>query len=107
MVIKMEDEIFIKMLGKSQHVKLLLFIYRNSDFLGSMTKLAEALGLSHPTLRKIVKDLVDIGILKKIDIGKAIIVRANKSCPYTKILFDFISNIESVELMDELQRGNL
>jgi len=100
----MEDEIFIKMLGKSQHVKLLLFIYRNSDFLGSMTKLAEALGLSHPTLRKIVKELVDIGVLKKIDIGKAIIVRANKSYPYTKILFDFISSIESVELMDELQK---
>ena len=103
----MKDEIFIKMLGKSQHVKLLLFIYRNSDFFGSMTKLAKDLGISHPTLRKIVKDLTDIGILKKIDIGKAIIVRANKSCPYTKILFDFISNVESVELMDESQKKNL
>ena len=88
----MEDEIFVKMLGKSQHVKLLLFLHQNSDFLGSMQKLAEVLGITHPTLRKIVNDLADIGVVKKIDIGKAIIVRANKTCPYTKIIFDFIEN---------------
>ncbi|MCD6209659.1 MAG: hypothetical protein OCU20_02770 [Methanophagales archaeon] len=91
-------DILKKIFGKNSiHLKVILLFYNNNGYFNNITGLANTLNVSHVTVRKVITDLVDAGILREIDIGKSTVIKANENSPYAKALFDFISTVKSIK----------
>ena len=85
------------MLGKTPHLQTLLFFYENREFIGNLTGLSERLGWSHVTVRRVVRDLLSLGVLEVLNIGRSKVVRLNKNSPYTQALFEFIDKVRTFD----------
>ena len=95
---KSKMDILKKIFGKNSiHLKVILLFYNNNGYFNNITGLANTLNVSHVTVRKVITDLVDAGILREIDIGKSMVIKANENSPYAKALFDFISSVKSIK----------
>ncbi|MFZ2070873.1 MAG: hypothetical protein WAV32_04625 [Halobacteriota archaeon] len=91
-------DILKKIFGKNNiHLKIIRIFYNNNGYFNNITGLAKTLDVSHVTARKVITDLVDAGILKEIDIGKSMVIKADDNSPYAKTLFAFISSIQSIK----------
>ncbi len=90
-------EILEKIFGNNTHIQLILLFYNNGDYFDNITGLAKMLGKSHVTVRKVVSDLLDAGILSELNIGKSRVIKINEHSPYTEALFDFIHSIHSIK----------
>ncbi len=86
------DDIF-KMLGKSLHLEIIMLYHKNRDFFDNITGLTEKLGKSHVTVRKVVKDLLDVGILKESNIGMSRVLTLNENGKYTGPVMRFLDEI--------------
>ncbi len=106
-------DILKKIFGKNNiHLKVIRIFYNNNGYFNNITGLAKTLDVSHVTARKVISDLVDAGILKEIDIGKSMVIKANDSSPYAKVLFDFIGSVQGInesksieEIIERRARG--
>ena len=84
--------------GKNNiHLKVIRIFYNNNGYFNNITGLAKTLDVSHVTARKVISDLVDAGILKEINIGKSMVIKANDDSPYANALFDFISTVQGIK----------
>jgi hypothetical protein len=82
-------DILKKIFGKNSiHLKVVRIFYNNGYF-NNITGLAI-------TVRKVINDLVDAGILREMTIGKSMVIKANDESPYLKALFDFLSSVQSI-----------
>ncbi len=91
-------DVLKKIFGKNSiHLKVILLFYNNNGYFNNITGLANTLNVSHVTARKVITDLVEAGILREIDIGKSMVIKANENNPYAKALFDFISAVKSIK----------
>jgi len=57
-----------KIFGKNTHVQVILLFYNNGGYFNNITGLAKILDKSHVTMRKVVSDLLDAGILAELTI---------------------------------------
>lgn len=91
-------DILKKIFGKnSTYLKVILLFYNNNGYFNNITGLANTLDVSHVTVRKVISDLVDAGILREIDIGRSMVIKANEGSPYAKALFDFLDSVRSIK----------
>jgi hypothetical protein len=86
-----------KIFGNNTHIKLILLFYNNGGYFNNITGLAKILDKSHVTVRKVVSDLIEAGILSELDIGKSRVIKINENCAYTKALFTFIQSMRSLK----------
>jgi len=93
----MLEEVLTKIFGKSILVQVILLFYNNRRYLTDITGIAKTLGKSHATVRKVVSDLVEAGILNEKTIGKSRLIKLNENSPYTKALVNFINTINELD----------
>jgi len=86
-----------KIFGKSTHVQVILLFYNNGGYFNNITGLAKMLDKSHVTVRKVVSDLIEAGILSEMTIGKSRVIKINENSPYTRALFDFIHSMRDIK----------
>ena len=86
-----------KMFGNNTHIKVILLFYNNGGYFNNITGLAKMLDKSHVTVRKVVSDLIEAGVLSELDIGKSRVIKINENCPYTEALFNFINSMSSLK----------
>ncbi|MHC1610403.1 MAG: hypothetical protein ACXQTW_02180 [Candidatus Methanospirareceae archaeon] len=89
-------EIVEKIFGNSTHIKVILLFYNNGGYFNNITGLAKVLNKSHVTVRKVVSDLIDAGILTELNIGKSRVIKANEHSPYKDALYSFIDSLRSI-----------
>ncbi|NQE46150.1 hypothetical protein C5S31_09035 [ANME-1 cluster archaeon GoMg2] len=90
-------DILKKIFGKNSiHLRVVRTFYNNDGYFDNITGLANTLSVSHVTVRKVINDLVDAGILREMTIGKSMVIKANDESPYLKALFDFLSSVQSI-----------
>ena len=87
------NEVLLKIFGQSMHTRVILFLYQNRDFIGSISDLARALNVSRGSIKKVVDDLIDVHLLKNIRVGMSILVRFDFNSPLTRSLFEFLDKI--------------
>jgi hypothetical protein len=90
-------EILKKIFGNNTHIKVILLYYSNGGYFNNITGLAKILDKSHVTVRKVVSDLLEAGILSEMDIGKSRVIKVNENNPYTEALFKFINSMHSIK----------
>ncbi|GAI04987.1 unnamed protein product [marine sediment metagenome] len=88
-----------KIFGNTAYVKIILLFY-NSSYFDNMTGIANAVNLSHVTVRKVVSDLIEAGILSETKSEKSRVIMINENSPYSEALFNFITIINSVHSID-------
>lgn len=86
-----------KMFGNSTHIKVILLFYTNGGYFNNITGLAKMLDKSHVTVRKVIADLLEAGVLSEMNIGKSRVIKINDTSPYTEALFGFIDSMHSIE----------
>ena len=103
----MSMDILKKIFGKnSTYLKVILLFYNNNSYFNNITGLANTLDVSHITARKVISDLIDAEILKKIDIGHSKVIKANEGSPYAKALFDFLDSVRGIEDKELIEVAN-
>ncbi len=90
-------EIIEKIFGNKTHTRVILLFYNNGGYFNNITGLAKVLGKSHVTVRKVVSDLIEAGILTELTIGKSRLIKKNEHSPYTEALFAFIHSMRDIE----------
>ncbi|MBA5942211.1 MAG: hypothetical protein H0M93_02625 [Methanophagales archaeon] len=91
-------EILEKIFGNNTHIRVILLFYNNNGrYFNNITGLAKRLDKSHVTMRKVVSDLLDVGILTEIEIGKSRVIMINENSPYTEALFNFIHSMQDIK----------
>ncbi len=91
-------DILKKIFGKnSTYLKVILQFYNNNGYFNNISGLANTLDVSHVTVRKVISDLVDAGVLREIDIGRSMVIKVNERSPYAKALFDFLDSMWSIK----------
>jgi len=85
-----------KMFGNSTHTKVILLFYNNGGYFNNITGLAKKLDKSHVTVRKVISDLIDAGILSELSIGKSRVIKINEHGPYKDALYAFIDSMRSI-----------
>jgi len=101
--IKTNNEVLFKIFGVDIHTHVILFLYQNRDFFGTLSDIARALDLCHASVKRVVDDLAEVGILVKSKIGPSIVVRFNLESPLTKPLLEFLEKIHSHEEVDKIE----
>jgi len=91
--IETNNEILFKIFGVNIHTYIVLFLYQNQDFFGTLSDIARALELSHVSVKRVVDDLTEICILKKISIGNSIVVQFDHEDQFTRSLLEFLDKI--------------
>lgn len=86
-----------KIFGNNTHIKVILLFYNTGGYFDNITGLANALDKSHATVRKVVSDLIEAGILSEMNIGKSRVIKMNETSPYSEALFNFINSMQSIE----------
>jgi ribosomal protein S1 len=86
-----------KIFGDGTHIRVILLFYNNGGYFNNITGLAKVLDKSHVTVRKVVSDLIDAGILTEMEIGKSRVIKINEKSPYTEALFNFINSMRSIK----------
>ena len=90
-----------KIFRNSTHIKIILRFYNDTGYFDNVTGLAKSFNKSHVTMRKVISDLIEVGILSEIDIGKSKVIRLNETSPYTKVLFEFIYSLQEIKKDDK------
>ena len=86
-----------KIFRNSTHIRVILRFYNEPRYFDNVTGLAKSFNKSHVTMRKVISDLIEVGILSEIDIGKSKVIRLNETSPYTKALFEFIDSLQVIK----------
>ncbi|MBN1761958.1 MAG: hypothetical protein JW878_02600 [Methanomicrobia archaeon] len=86
-----------KIFGSSTHVRVILLFYNNGGYFNNITGLAKTLDKSHVTVRKVISDLIDAGILSELNIGKSRVIKIDDRSPYKEALFNFIDSMRSIK----------
>jgi hypothetical protein len=89
-----------KIFKNTTHINVILRFYNDTGYFDNVTGLANSFNKSHVTMRKVVLDLIEVGILSEIDIGKSKVIRLNENSLYTKALFDFIDSLQEIKKDD-------
>jgi DNA-binding transcriptional ArsR family regulator len=89
------------MLGNTTHLEIIFLLYNNQDkpFLNNITGLTKVLGKSHITIRKVISDLINAGVLEELRMGRSRVARLKENA-YSKILFEFIQKIKLLEQLN-------
>jgi hypothetical protein len=90
-----------KIFGNRTHIKIILRFYNDTGYFDNVTGLAKSFNKCHVTMRKVISDLIEVGILSEIDIGKSKVIRLNETSPYTKVLFEFIYSLQEIKKDDK------
>ena len=93
----MDVKVIKRIFGSPTHVNTILLFYNGGVHFDNITGLTKALGKSHVTVRKVVSDLLKVGILKEVPIGRSRVIKINEDSPYTKALFEFLDKIKAIE----------
>ena len=85
-----------KIFGNNTHTRVILLFYNNGGYFNNITGLAKMLDKSHVTMRKVVSDLIEAGVLSELAIGKSRVIKINENSPYTEALFNFIHSMRDI-----------
>ena len=85
-----------KILGNTIYLQIILMYYEERNMVTNITGIAKALGKSQATVRKAIKDMIDVGILEEALVGRSIVVRLKMDGHYTKIIIDFVERMDSI-----------
>jgi len=91
------DRTLSKIFGNRTHIKIILRFYNDTGYFDNITGLAKSFNMCHVTMRKVVTELIEVGILSEINIGKSKVIRLNENSPYTKALFEFIYSLQELK----------
>ena len=83
------------------HINVILLFYNDTGYFDNVTGLAKSFNKSHVTMRKVISDLIEVGILSEIHIGKSKVIKLNENSPYTKALFEFIDSLQEIKKDEE------
>lgn len=86
-----------KIFGNNTHTRVILLFYNNGGYFNNITGLAKMLDKSHVTMRKVVSDLIEAGVLSELAIGKSRVIKINENSPYTEALFNFIHSMRDIK----------
>jgi NifB/MoaA-like Fe-S oxidoreductase len=90
-----------KIFRNSTHIKVILRFYNEPRYFDNVTGLAKSFNKSHVTMRKVISDLIEVGILSELDIGKSKVIRLSEDSLYTKALFEFIDSLHVIKKDDK------
>jgi len=91
-----------KVFGKSLHVRLVEFLFQE-EWYGSQLGLARRLGVSYPTLHKVVRDLENVGLIRRVRIGNSYLILLNSSSPLLKTYSELLDRMHYLQkITDEL-----
>ncbi|HID26896.1 MAG TPA: hypothetical protein EYP22_03520 [Methanosarcinales archaeon] len=85
------------------HIQIISLYHKNRGFFDNITGLTKKVEKSHVTVRNVVKDLIDVGILKETTVGRSRVVALNEDGYYTKIVFEFLDNISFAQREEYLE----
>ena len=86
-----------KIFRNCTHIKVVLRFYNDTGYFDNVTGLAKSFNKSHVTMRKVISDLIEVGILSELDIGKSKVIKLNENSLYTKALFEFIDSLQEIK----------
>lgn len=86
-----------RMFGNKTHIKVILLFYTNSDYYNNITGLAKTLDKSYTTVKKVIADFIEAGLLSETRVGTSRMIKVKDTGPYTKALFGFVDSIHSIE----------
>ena len=89
---------FEAMLGRTAHIVVLEFLIRNRDRICYLSGIAEATGLSHSSVARVVEPLLQQGIIKENGIGKKMrTFTLNEENEAVKLLIRFYYDLDGFQ----------
>jgi len=82
--------------GKSAQNQVLYYMLQEKDTLIHLSKIAENTGLSHSSVSRVVKPLIDSGILQEKALGQQIRIFELTSNPITQKIRESLRDIEAL-----------
>lgn len=83
--------------GRNAQIIVLGYLLRHRDALTYLSGIAEATGLSHSSVARVIEPLIEVGIVKEDDVGKQIrTFRLNKDNEVNKLLIQFFDELDTV-----------
>ena len=98
---------FVDIFGENPQVKVLDFLIDNRDFDYSLTDIAKGSRVARPTLYKIWKDLIEMGLVKETRrVGNAKMYKLNTESELVKKLTAFDFELSKKIIRKELKKSN-
>jgi DNA-binding MarR family transcriptional regulator len=86
------------MFGRTAHIVVLEYLIKNRDTITYLSGIAEATGLSHSSVARVVEPLLQRGIIKENDIGKKMrIFTLNEDNEALQLLIRFCDDLDELE----------
>ena len=99
-----EKSLFVKYLGDSPYIRVLDYFIANDIYDCSLQDVADATELSRNTVRKIIKEMLELSIIKPTrNVGRAKMFQLNKENEYVRHLIELDLNL-SKQFSDTLER---
>jgi len=99
-----EKSFFVKYLGDSPYIRVLDYFIANDIYDCSLQDVADATELSRNTVRKAIKEMLELKIIKPTrNVGRANMFQINKANEYVKHLIKLDRNLSKLH-SDTLQR---
>jgi len=94
-----ENRLFVKYLGDSPYIRVLDYFVANDIYDCSLQDIADATELSRNTIRKVVKEMLNLDLIKPTrEVGKAKLFQINKSNEYVKHLMELDRHLSEEHL---------
>ncbi|RLI43993.1 hypothetical protein DRO69_08390 [Candidatus Bathyarchaeota archaeon] len=101
---KYEKSLFVKYLGDSPYIRVLDYFIANDIYDCSLQDVADATELSRNTVRKVIKEMLELKIIKPTrNVGRAKMFQINKENEYVKHLIKLDISL-SKQYSDTLER---
>ncbi len=91
--IQSDDDVLFKIFGANIHTRVITFLFHNRDFFGTQSDIARALNLSNASVKRVVDDLAEFKIVKKLKIGPSILIQFDFEGSLTRALLEFLDGI--------------
>jgi len=86
-----------KIFGRNAQLVVLEYLIRNRDTITYLSGIAEATGLSHSSVARVIEPLLKMGIVKEDNIGKQMrMFTLNEDNEVFKLLIRFFDDLDSV-----------
>lgn len=100
------QKVLEKIVGKKNYCfKILTLFYDDRHYFNSITGFAKVLNVTAITIRPVIRDLVSIGVLTELDIGRSVVLKIANDNPYTQAAFAFISSVRCLSKSDCVRSG--
>jgi DNA-binding transcriptional ArsR family regulator len=96
LIIKMSKQLEA-IFGRNAQIVVLGYLLRHHDSVTYLSGIAEATGLSHSSVARVIEPLLEMGIVREENCGKQIrTFRINKDSGVYKLLIRFVDDLDKV-----------